>query len=79
MHFVFLCALCVKQNKMMFINRNNYENFFLLYADGELSASEHLAVEEFVAQNEDLRVELEMIQAAVLPLEEISLIDKSFL
>ena len=63
----------------MFINRNNYENFFLLYADGELNATEHLAVEEFVAANEDLRIELEMIQAAVLPTEEISLIDKSFL
>ena len=64
---------------MMLINRNNYENFFLLYADGELNATEHLAVEEFVAANEDLRIELEMIQAAVLPTEEISLIDKSFL
>ena len=64
---------------MMFINRNNYENFFLLYADGELNATEHLAVEEFVAANEDLRIELEMIQAAVLPTEEISVIDKSFL
>ena len=66
-------------NNKMNINRNNYENFFLLYADNELSAIERLAVEEFVSANNDLKIELEMIQTTVLPIEEISLIDKSFL
>ncbi len=63
----------------MNINRNNYENFFLLYADGELWADERIAVDNFIAANEDLRIELKMIQAAILPLEEIVFIDKSFL
>jgi hypothetical protein len=63
----------------MNINRNNYEDFFLLYADGELRADERIAVEDFVAENEDLRMELEMIQATVLPVEEIVFVDKSFL
>ncbi len=63
----------------MYINRNNYEDFFLLYADGELRADERKAVEDFVAANEDLKVELEMLQATVLPAEEIFFADKSFL
>lgn len=63
----------------MNINRNNYENFFLLYADGELRADERKAVEDFIAENEDLRIELEMLQATVLPAEEILFADKSFL
>ncbi len=63
----------------MNINRNNYEHFFLLYADEELRADERKAVEDFVAENEDVRIELEMLQAAVLPVEEIMFADKSFL
>jgi hypothetical protein len=63
----------------MRINRNNYEDFFLLYADAELCADDRKAVEDFIVENEDLRIELEMLQAAVLPQEEISFADKSFL
>jgi hypothetical protein len=63
----------------MRINRNNYEDFFLLYADAELCADDCKAVEDFIAENEDLRIELEMLQAAVLPQEEIHFADKSFL
>ncbi len=63
----------------MFINRNNYEDFFLLYADGELRADEREAVEIFIEENEDLRIELEMLKALVLPIEELVFIDKSFL
>ncbi len=63
----------------MLINRNNYEDFFLLYADDELLADERKAVEDFIAENEDLRVELDLIIASVLPMEEIPLADKSFL
>jgi hypothetical protein len=63
----------------MNINRNNYETFFLLYADGELRADECRAVEDFINENEDLRIELDMLEATVLPNEEISFADKSFL
>jgi hypothetical protein len=48
----------------MNINRNNYEEFFLLYADKELSAADKNAVDAFVSQNEDLRGELEMLLQA---------------
>lgn len=55
----------------MLITRNNYESFFLLYADGELSDREMKTVETFMAANEDLKPELEILYAAVLPAEQI--------
>ena len=50
----------------MNINRNNYEEYFLLYVDNELNAVEREAVEVFVMQNADLRGELNMLQQTVL-------------
>ena len=46
----------------MIINRDNYENFFLLYVDGELCAADRKAVEDFAAENEDLQKELEILR-----------------
>lgn len=63
----------------MQINRNNYESFFLLYADGELRIDECKAVDNFISDNEDLRIELDMLKATVLPVEELVFSDKSFL
>jgi hypothetical protein len=50
----------------MQINRQSYEEYFLLYADGELNESEKKAVEEFIGQNPDLAGELSLIQETVL-------------
>jgi hypothetical protein len=48
----------------------NYEEFFLLYADGELCDSDKLAVEQFVHENPELAVELEMLQQVRLTKED---------
>ena len=65
----------------MIINRHNYEEVFMLYADNELSAAEKQAVEQFVAANIDLKAEFDLIQQLVLHPEEdtISFFQKELL
>jgi len=46
----------------MSINRYNYETYFLLYIDRELSADEMTAVEDFVQEHADLAEELRLLQ-----------------
>ncbi len=64
---------------MQTINRNNYEEFFLLYVDGELDIAQQHAVENFVQQNPDLTVELEMLVHTKLIPENISFNNKEAL
>lgn len=45
----------------MHIDQHNYEEFFLLYVDGELSATDKQTVDQFVQANPGLAVELEML------------------
>ena len=50
----------------MNVNRHNYEEFFLLYVDNEMSATDRNAVELFVQENADLEEELNMLQQTVM-------------
>ncbi len=64
----------------MDINRNNYEEYFLLYADNELTDSEKAEVLMFLKQNKDLEEEFRMIHYTISkPDANIELADKSFL
>lgn len=55
----------------MTINRNNYESFFLLAVDNELSALERNMLEEFLKYNTDLQKEFSLLQKSILPVEEV--------
>jgi hypothetical protein len=50
----------------MNINRNNYENFFLLYVDGELAPQEMLEVDAFCGKHPDLAEELQLLMETKL-------------
>ncbi len=43
----------------MSINRHNYEEYFILYSDNELSSDDRRRVDEFVLSNPDLKDELD--------------------
>jgi hypothetical protein len=63
----------------MNINRLNYENYFLLYVDGELSSAEMQTVDRFAAENKDLADELSMLMQTKLPEEAYHFENKSAL
>ena len=64
----------------MNINTNNYEEYFLLYADNELSARDKNMVEDFVSQHPELEEELLMFKQSVIkPDDDCVLEDKGSL
>ncbi|MGZ5220522.1 MAG: anti-sigma factor family protein [Chitinophagaceae bacterium] len=50
----------------MIITRNNYEEFFILYMDNELSSDDRRQVELFVNENPDLQEELNLLMQTQL-------------
>lgn len=54
----------------MNINRQNYEEWLLLYVDNELSLAERIIVDDFLAANPDLQQELEMLQQSTFQPDE---------
>lgn len=64
----------------MNINLNNYELYFLMYVDNELSQEERQAVEAFAQAHPDLNEELQMLnQARLVPDESIRFEPKEIL
>jgi len=59
----------------MKINRHNYEEFFLLYVDNELTVEQKKQVELFVKDNADLEEELVMLQQSKLIPDDTILFD----
>jgi len=59
-------------NENNMINLGNYEEYFILYMDNELSAEEKLMVENFIAQHPHLAEELELLMSTKLPFDEVS-------
>ncbi len=50
----------------MNINRNNYEEYFILYSDNELNSDDRRRVDEFVLFNPDLKDELDIYLNSIL-------------
>src|SRR5687767_7197180 len=64
----------------MNIDRNNYEEYFILYWDNELPEDQKRQVEQFVNQTPDLQEEFNLLgQSHFTPDETISLANKEFL
>ncbi len=58
------------------INKDNYEEYFLLYVDNELTQAEQEEVEAYVAEHPDLTMELQMFLDTKLDLEDVEMNDK---
>ena len=50
----------------MNINRHNYEEYFILYADNELRSEDRRLVDEFILSNPDLKDELDIYLNSIL-------------
>lgn len=66
-------------NDMNDIHTGNYEEFFILYVDNELSEEQVKMVDEFLAAHPHLIAAFEMLKSTKLPLEEFSFNKKDLL
>ncbi|HSF44566.1 MAG TPA: hypothetical protein VLA58_01105, partial [Chitinophagaceae bacterium] len=55
------------------INNDNYEEYFLLYVDNELTNAEKNSVEAFIEKNPGLKAELDMFLATKLDMEDLKM------
>lgn len=62
-----------KQNDTNQIHLGNYEEFFILYMDNELTSEQMKMVDDFLASHPDLRGEFEILNSIKLPSEEFSI------
>ncbi len=63
----------------MDINRNNYENYFLLYLDKELSSTDGELVEKFLQENTDLQKEFALLECTVFSASDVVFEPKTWL
>lgn len=64
----------------MNLTRHNYEEYFLLYVDGELAGDDRLAVEAFLQEHPDLGEQMDDLRQTVLsPADDVFTIDKTLL
>lgn len=61
------------------IHLGNYEEYFILYMDGELAPEAMAEVDRFLEAHPDLRAELDLLMSTKLPMTEEPGFDKSFL
>jgi hypothetical protein len=66
-------------NDMSTIHLGNYEEFFILYMDNELSEEQAKMVDEFLVAHPDLKSEFEILMSTKLPLEDFSFDKKDLL
>jgi hypothetical protein len=59
------------------INNHNYQEYLLLYIDGELTPAEQQAVELFIAQNKEVAAELSLLQSSKLAADNMVFAEKN--
>jgi hypothetical protein len=63
----------------MIIDRHNYEEYFLLYIDNELTVEQKKQVDLFIQENPDLEEELIMLKQSMLIPDDSIVFDKKYL
>jgi hypothetical protein len=58
------------------INLGNYEEFFILYMDGELGDEQVAMVDAFLLQHPGLQAELDMLMSTKLPADDVTFFNK---